>query len=109
MAGIPSGTHAHTSPIDTSRAPLHALRLVPPSTRTRRNHGAFTLGGQLACIYSARRAGVCYGVSFELGAGTLTLAGAMTPSQARHMAQALMAAADAAEGTQRQAQQGGAA
>ena len=109
MAGTSSGTSptlSLSSSTSANRGPLH---LVQASTRTRRNHGAFTLGGQLACVYSSRRAGQCYGVGFELGAGTLTLAGAMTPGQARNMAQALMAAADAAEGTQRQAQQGGAA
>jgi hypothetical protein len=71
-------------------------------TRTRRNHGAFTLGGQLACVYSARSAGKCYGVSFELGAGTLNLAARMTAGQARAMARALNSAADAADATQRQ-------
>ncbi|MFY9460664.1 MAG: hypothetical protein WAP57_13035 [Aquabacterium commune] len=84
------------------RLTLHASQA---GTRTRRNHGAFTLGGHLACVYSTRKAGRCCGVSFELGAGTLTLAGSMTPSQARCMARALSAAADAAEAVA----QGGAA
>ena len=93
MAGHTPGTTAHVS----TPAPTRTLQLVPASTRTRRNHGAFTLGGQMACVYSTRRAGNCYGVSFELGAGTLSLSGAMTPAQARRMAGALTAAAAAAE------------
>ena len=97
MAGTTPGAHAPTS-LASPTAPTVALHLVQDrSTRTRRNHGAFHIGGQLACVYSTRRAGQCYGVSFELGAGTLTLAGAMTPGQARTMANALAAAADAAE------------
>lgn len=70
-----------------------------PHSRTRRNHGAFTLGGQLACVYSTRRTGQARGVSIELGGAELLLRGAMTPTQARHLAQALSAAADAAEVT----------
>ena len=93
MAGHPTGTTAHVP----TPARTRTLQLVPASTRTRRNHGAFTLGGQLACVYSTRRAGNCYGVSFELGAGTLSLSGAMTPAQARRMADALTAAAAAVE------------
>lgn len=93
MAGQPSGLSAHTSTVPASptpqaqRAPLRPVG--SPGTRTRRNHGAFSLGGQLACVYSTRRTGQCYGVSFELGAGTLLLA--------RQMARALSAAADAAD------------
>ena len=95
MAGHPTGTIAHVPA--PAPAPTRTLQLVPAYTRTRRNHGAFTLGGQLACVYSTRRAGNCYGVSFELGAGTLSLSGAMTPAQARRMADALTAAAAAVE------------
>ena len=82
-------------------ADTRALHLVPAATRTRRNHGAFTLGGQVACVYSARRAGQCYGVGFELGVGTLLLATSMTPAQARAMARSLASAADAAEAVAR--------
>lgn len=90
MAGTSLGASA------PNPSPQHALHL-PSSTRTRRNHGAFVLGGHLACVYSTRTAQRCYGVSFELGAGTLTLNGAMTPVQARNLARALSAAADAAD------------
>jgi hypothetical protein len=55
------------------------------------------LGGHLACVYSARRASRCYGVSFEIGAGTLVVNGSMTAVQARGMARALSSAADAAD------------
>jgi hypothetical protein len=110
-----AGQHLGAPPPASPRSPSspteqrQALHLVATcGTRTRRNHGAFTLGGQLACVYSSRRAGQCYGVGFELGAGTLTLASSMTPAQARRMAAALAAAADAAELAHR-GQEGGAA
>jgi hypothetical protein len=105
MAGQTLGIH---TPVSSHSLPnvLAATTAAPPplrwpaSTRTRRNHGAFTLGGQLACVYSTRRAARSYGVQLEVGAGTLTLASAMTPSQARAMATALNAAANAAEAVQ---------
>lgn len=88
---------ASASP-STPTTPRHRLHLVNAgSTRTRRNHGAFTLGGQLACVYCTRRAGQCFGVAFELRGGTLTLESVMTPAQARRMAHALASAADAAD------------
>jgi len=90
VAGTPLGA---SSP---NLSPQHTLHLVP-STRTRRNHGAFMLGGHLACVYSSRQASRCYGVSFEIGAGTLVVNGSMTAAQARGMARALAAAADAAD------------
>lgn len=106
MAGHPLSASAPASLSPSLHSTdTRAPHLVPAATRTRRNHGAFTLGGQLACVYSTRRAGQCYGVGFELGAGTLQLASTMTPAQARNMARALSAAADAAEAVT----QGGAA
>lgn len=99
MAGHPSGasTPSSTLPATTTSAPPRLQLVRSGDTRARRHHGAFMLGGQLACVYSARSAGKCYGVSFELGAGTLSLAARMTAGQARAMARALVAAADAAE------------
>jgi hypothetical protein len=103
MAGQHLGAPAPAESPSTLRAsaPLH---LVPSasarssaSTRTRRHHGAFTLGAHLACVYSTRRAGACYGVSFEVGAGTLALSAGMTAGQARSMARALLAAAAAVD------------
>jgi hypothetical protein len=96
MAGISLGTPVPVlSP--SPRSPQPALQLVPAATRRRRNHGAFLLGGHLACVYSTRSVSRCYGISFEIGAGTLTLASAMTPAQARGLARALGAAADAVD------------
>lgn len=99
MAGQITGATAPTSVPPIAAADGRTLRLVRNSgdTRTRRNHGAFMLGGQLACVYSARSSAKCYSVSFELGAGTLSLTARMTAGQARAMAQALMAAADASD------------
>ena len=103
MAGQHLGAPAPAASPSTLRAsaPLH---LVPSasarssaSTRTRRHHGAFTLGGHLACVYSTRRADACFAVGFELGAGTLNLAARFTPGQARAMARALLAAAAAVD------------
>ena len=102
MAGQHLGAPAPAASPSTPRAsaPLH---LVPSasgsraSTRTRRHHGAFTLGGHLACVYSTRRADACFAVGFELGAGTLNLAARFTPGQARAMARALLAAAAAVD------------
>jgi hypothetical protein len=96
MAGSPLGA---SSPNSSPQRTLH----IVPSSRTRRNHGVFVLGGHLACIYSARRASRCYGVSFEIGAGTLVVNGSMTAAQARGMARALAAAADAVDGAVRPA------
>ncbi|MFT3818279.1 MAG: hypothetical protein QM750_11705 [Rubrivivax sp.] len=90
MAGYPLGA---SSPNPTPQRTLHLV----PSTRTRRNHGAFMLGGHLACVYSTRQASRCYGVSFEIGAGTLVVNGSMTPAQARQLALALAGAADAVD------------
>lgn len=99
MAGTPLGASSPTS------SPQRTLHLVP-STRTRRNHGTFLLGGHLASVYSSRQASRCYGVSFEIGAGTLVVNGSMTPAQARSMARALNAAADAVEQQGREVQHG---
>ncbi len=97
MAGIPLGTSV---PNPTPQRTLHLV----PSSRTRRNHGAFMLGGHLTCVYSARQASRCYGVSFEIGAGTLVVNGSMTAAQARQLARALASAADAVEQQHRPAE-----
>ncbi|MDE2397501.1 MAG: hypothetical protein KGM91_18875 [Burkholderiales bacterium] len=96
MTGIPSGASA---PLSTT------LRIRGNISRTRRNHGVFTIGGQLGAVYSTRQVGKHHGVLLEIG-GTyadrrgdlLALAAPMTPAQARAMAHALTAAAAAIEG-----------
>ena len=110
MAGQHLGAHAPFASPSSLPALQRTLHLAPSaSTRTRRNHGAVTLGGQLACVYSTRSAGRCYGVTVELGAGTLRLAAGMTAGQARAMAQALTAAAAAVEASCKGERSGGAA
>ncbi len=81
------------------------LRHVPADTRTRRNHGVFLFGAEVAAVYSTRRASDGHGVSMTVGHGSLMLTGSLTPKQARMMARALDAAADAAAAVQ----EGGAA
>ena len=105
MTGQHPGAPAPIASPSSLPASRRTLQLVPTaSTRTRRNHGAFTLGGgQLAFVYSARSAGKLYGVSVELGADTLRLAASMTVGQARAMARALLAAAAAVAGTEARA------
>lgn len=90
MAGTTLGA---PSPIPSPQRTLQ----VAHTTRTRRNHVAFIVGEQLACVYSSRHAAPRYGVCLELGAGTLIVTGAMTAAQARRIAAALNAAADASE------------
>ena len=100
MAGQLIGAPAPQSPASFS-APLRAVIRAPAaSSRTRRNHGVFLLGHELASVYSSRRASADLerlGVSMSVGAGSLVLTGSMTATQARAMARALMAAAAAVE------------
>lgn len=97
MPGEAIGAVAPFSPSPNGNA-AQAASVRPLISRTRRNHGVMTLGGQMAAIYSSRRTAACYGVRFEIGAGTLSLASDMTPAQARALARALTSAADAVEG-----------
>lgn len=103
MAGISLGAPSPDFALPRNEA-KRMLRLVPASSRTRRNHGVFLFGGELASVYSSRREADGLGVILTVGQGPLTLTGAMTPTQARGMASALQAAAAAFE-----ARQGGAA
>lgn len=96
MAGQPLGAPALLSPASVP-APQRAPHRVMASSRTRRNHGVFLLGDELATVYSSRRASDGHGVSMAVGAGSLVLTGSMTASQARAMARALIAAASAVE------------
>lgn len=79
-----------------------ASKPLPPhtacaSSRTRRNHGAFLIGDELGTVCSTRRRGVAHGVLLQIGEGSLTFNGAMSAAQARAMAHALNAAAEAVE------------
>jgi len=103
MAGQLIGAPAPQSPASCS-APLRAIIRVPAaSSRMRRNHGVFLLGHELASVYSSRSrrsGGDGLGVSMSVGAGSMVLTGSMTAIQARAMARALMAAAEAVETAQ---------
>lgn len=103
MAGQPLGAPAPLSQAVPLSAPQPAPLRVLAASRTRRNHGVFLLGSELATVYSSRRAADGRGVSMTVGSGSLVLTGSMTPTQARAMARALAAAAEASEA------QGGAA
>jgi hypothetical protein len=91
---------ASQSPASNSQRPL--FRIVG-SSRTRRNHGAFLIGSELATVYSSRRTCEGRGVTVSVGNGQSLLSGGMSPHQARALATALMAAAAAVDA------QGGAA
>lgn len=97
--GAPSPASSSTvQPAALRAAARPLLQLVQRTrSRTRCNHGTFMLGGQLAAVYSTRSAGQCYGIRFELGTSTLSVDAAMTASQARSMARALLAAAAAVD------------
>lgn len=99
MAGHPMGDASpavNLPPVERRRA----LHLVQASTRTRRNHGVFLLGNELASVYSSRRESDGLGVTMVVGNGALQLSGSMTPTQARAMARALTCAAEAVDGAQ---------
>ena len=96
MADRHLGAPALISPAPVSAPPRTPHRMIV-SSRTRRNHGVFQLGNELATVYSSRRAGDGHGVSMAVGAGSLVLTGSMTATQARAMARALIAAASAVE------------
>ena len=78
-------------------APHGTAYRVPASTRTRRNHGVFVLGNELAAVYSSRRDSDGRSVILSVGGGQLVFSGGMSPTQARAMAKALTVAAAAAE------------
>lgn len=100
MAGT---SHGATAPVSVASVstPLRAPYRVPASSRTRRNHGVFLLGNELATVYSSRRELDDLGVTLTVGNGPLLLTGSITPAQARAMACALVAAATAAEAVQK--------
>jgi len=96
MAGLSLGAESST-PHASGDAPVR-LR-VPASSRTRRMHGVFALGKELATVYSTRREGDGFGVVLTVGdhePGSLAFTCRMTTTQARAVAGALEAAATAA-------------
>ena len=95
MAGQCSGAPASVlaSPGARQASPLH---LPHATTRTRRSHGAFPLGGIVASVYSSRRE--CDGrVTLAVGRDTMRLDVSMSAAQARAMASVLLSAATAAD------------
>lgn len=89
MAGLSLGAAAPES----GAAP--GASQSPRTTRTRRSHGVVMLGNQIGAVYSSRRESDGAKVLFEVGADNLVVAASMTALQARAMARALIAAADA--------------
>ena len=77
-------------------APRRTTLRAVTSTRTRRNHGVFLLGDELLTVDSSRRSAESR-VCVTLGNGPVVLSRDLTPTQARAMARALVAASIAAE------------
>jgi hypothetical protein len=96
MAGTSLGAPAPSFPAPVQGPGPTAYR-IPAQSRTRRNHGVFIVGDQLACVYSSRRADDGKGVQLVLGHEGPIFTGGMSTTQARAVARALVAAADAAE------------
>ena len=96
MAGTSLGAPA-LDLVSSNDAPTRTLHRVPSSSRTRRNHGVFLIGDQVAFVFSSRRGLQGLGVMLSIGDKSLQLNGSMTPTQARSMARALNAAAEASE------------
>ncbi len=93
MAGLIPGA---STPVLLPSNPPAAVRRIPADSRTRRVHGVFGLGDELAVVYSARAADTPR-VSLELGADADRRALHMTAEQARSMARALVVAAEATD------------
>lgn len=101
MAGLNLGAPAPdcTAP----GAPLRrTLYRVPASSRTRHLEGVTLAGDMLLSVYSTRRDAAARGVSITLQDSTASeRTGHMSPTDARALAQALVAAAGAAEAATR--------
>lgn len=101
MAGQSLGAPA---PVCTAPgAPLRrTLFRVPASSRTRRLAGVCLAGELLLSVYSTRREGLARGVSITLQGSTASeRTEHMSPAHARALADALVAAAGAADGNTR--------
>lgn len=96
MAGTSVGATASNS------SPFHPTPGLPPLvvqpiSRKRRCHGVLSLDGQLAVVYSLRRIDAGRGVQLVLGHDGPVLTPHFSPTKARMLAAALVAAADAAD------------
>lgn len=96
MAGISMGARAPAFPASLPSADC-AVPHVPAASRKRRCHGVFSLSGELAVVYSLRRVEPGKGVQLVLGHEGPVMTPGMSPTQARNLARALVAAADAAD------------
>lgn len=76
---------------------------APVQSRTRTCHGFFSLGKAPGAIYSSRREGDAT-VTIDIGAEGLVATGRMSAVQARSIARALLAAAEAVDAAQRRPQ-----
>lgn len=83
-------------------AVMHSgAQAAPTITRTRTCHGAVSFGNCPAGIYTSRREGD-HRVSVDIAATDgLLVTGRLSATQARAMARALLAAAEAVDGAQR--------
>lgn len=96
MAGISMGAPAPAFPASIPAADS-AVNRIPEVSRRRRCHGVFSLDAQLCVVYSLRRVEPGKGVQLVLGHDGPVMTPHMSPTQARNLARALVAAADAAD------------
>lgn len=107
MAVYPLGAAAPASfPLPPAKVQAYAdtnglppVQRIQAVSRSRRNHGVFVLGGQVCAVYSSRRELADMPVSLTIGHGPSMFSGGLSVTQARALAGALVAAADAVEGT----------
>lgn len=96
MAGTSLVARAsNTSPF--SPVPGPQAYAAPRDSRKRRCHGVFSLDGKLAVVYSLRRVDAGKGVQLVLGHDGPVMTPHLSPTKARMLALALVAAADAAD------------
>lgn len=96
MAGISMGASAPAFPASIPAADSVVTRISEVSRR-RRCHGVFSLDAQLCVVYSLRRVEPGKGVQLVLGHDGPVMTPHLSPTQARNLARALVAASDAAD------------
>lgn len=95
---VPAAVSAATPIASVSRKRRgDAVPTVVEVSRRRRCHGVFSLDAQLCVVYSLRRVEPGKGVQLVLGHDGPVMTPHMSPTQARNLARALVAAADAAD------------